>query len=250
MQNGLATFLDGCMRWLIGLLVTLAGGGFVFFRLSVFDVTLLKIEKIELWGRYEVPPPGSVGPPSVNPSLSCTPGEKVQVSDTAVHQRFLGIQDGEPLQALMRSSAGNSQDRHTAILQAVAAETVKRLADTGTLTVTLSGVPFSQAVPNEVPFLAGDNICQQMVPLRRTPDGALVTNISITGGRLLSQASLVLPRAMLAGSPGIRMCVQPSFPLAYGRELTHNAHCDAPGSSLHRAASRGVSARTTLVVRR
>lgn len=237
------------MRWLLSFLIALVGG-ITIFKVTIFDS--VKVEKIELWGRYDLPPPKqSLPPPPGKTILSCTTGQHVAPTYATVHVRFLGVQDGESLRAIMQKPAGSSQDKHTSILEAISTEKVKRLSEGGVLTVTLGGVVYSDEVPSEVPFLAGDNICQRMVQLQRSSDGTLVTSISIQGGRLLSQASLVLPRAMLATSPSVRLCVQPSFPMAYGRDLSQNAHCDALGNSdLHQAALRGASARTTIVTRR
>lgn len=181
----------------------------------------------------------------------CVPGSVVAPTADTFHLKILAVQDNESLQELLKRAREekNSQVAQ-AILAAVENGKIAPITEDARAILQIHGIT-SDLPPTQIPFLAGQSICQKMVMLARTPDGTLFTAIELRGGKYRGEAAIVLPRALLYGSPEARFCVEPTFRLANPTDGRKKVYCDSPGASgLYDTATRGLFMRTTILIRK
>jgi hypothetical protein len=225
---------DGLYMWgrtLYLFCVTISGS-----RLSDAE-KLDRIERLIL--RSQTPPPLTM--------LPCTPGSTVQATRDTFHLRILAINYGEAVRSIMtRNKVGYAQE----IIDAMKSGQVERVSGGASLTVRIKGLA-TDRTPDYVPFLVGADVCKDMVPAQRMADGVLVVLIPVPSDQYRGQATIVLPRRILATSPRAQVCIEASFPLATASEARQNMYCDSPEKgSLHEAVARGESQRMYIVMRR
>jgi hypothetical protein len=203
-----------------------------------------KLDRIrDLFDRANQPPPLSMTP--------CTPGATVRPVGDTFHLRILAIDENEAVRLIMNDSIQNNRsDYAKRILEAFKAGIIRPISDPALVTVRIRGV-IGDSVPSQIPYLAGQDICQRMVAASRLRDGVVVVTIPISGRDHLGEATIVLPRAMLETSRIVQVCIEPTFQLAYATEIRQNMYCDKPEKTgLFQAILKGEERRTYIITRR
>lgn len=201
-----------------------------------------------LWETFK--PPSMVKPESyeqsprggVPPFSQCLPGQVIVPASDAFLLRFVAIENGDAVQRAMESAP---DDYARKIRDSIRAGEISRLKTAASATVRLYGVPTSR-IPVEVPLLNEKNICIRMVTVTPADDAEARFVIPFGISEASPEGSILFPRRAFETSPNVRVCVEPTFVLAYPTETRQNMYC---GINLNTSALRGASSRTFILAR-
>jgi hypothetical protein len=194
---------------------------YMFCVLIMDDRTLSINEKIKAINEFKQPvrKSESLERMFAAPMVPCLLGELVLPRPETFHLQFLVVDDGPVVRSIMPRVRSQNLNAGRELGDAIKAGTIPRLTDSASLIVHLLGVN-SQKLPSHVPYLAGNAVCQGMVPVAQSALGTSTISIPIGGNEHRGQTAIVLPRDVLKAAARPQVCVEPNFPLAYPRQIT------------------------------
>jgi hypothetical protein len=196
---------------------------YMFCVLIMDDKTQSTNEKIKAINEFKQPvrKSQSLERSFAAPMTPCLPKELVVPRPETFHLQFLVVDDGPAVRAIIPRYRSQNLNAGRELGEAIKSGAIPRFTDSASLIVHVLGVS-AQTFPSYVPYLAGNAICQGMVPVVQSETGIPTVSIPIGGNQHLGQASVVLPRAILTVAARPQVCVEPSFALAYPRQITED----------------------------
>ena len=173
-----------------------------------------------LWETFK--PPSMVKPESyeqsprggVPPFSQCLPGQVIVPASDAFLLRFVAIENGDAVQRAMESAP---DDYARKIRDSIRAGEISRLKTAASATPRLFTWSLPAAYQWKYPCLNEKNICIRMVTVTPADDAEARLSFLLASVKR-HQKAVCLPRRALETSPNVRVCVEPTFVLAYPTE--------------------------------